>query len=117
MHCYGQGGAGVTLSWGCADEVAAAGRASLRLRPGADVTSGPHSRSGRPSRMAGCGRMARDFKTIGVVGLGTMGAGITEVFARNGYAVVGVEVDDDGVDPGPPAPRALDRRAPSRAAS
>src|SRR3954469_3625974 len=44
--------------------------------------------------------MARDFKTIGVVGLGTMGAGITEVFARNGYAVVGVEVDDDGVERG-----------------
>ncbi len=41
--------------------------------------------------------MARDFKTIGVVGLGTMGAGITEVFARKGYAVVGVEVDSDGV--------------------
>ncbi|WP_027863218.1 3-hydroxyacyl-CoA dehydrogenase family protein [Marmoricola sp. URHB0036] len=44
--------------------------------------------------------MARDFKTIGVVGLGTMGAGITEVFARNGYAVVGVEVDDDGMERG-----------------
>ncbi len=44
--------------------------------------------------------MARDFKTIGVVGLGTMGAGITEVFARHGYAVVGVEVDDDGVNRG-----------------
>ncbi len=41
--------------------------------------------------------MARDFKTIGVVGLGTMGAGITEVFAREGYTVVGVEVDDDAV--------------------
>ena len=41
--------------------------------------------------------MARDFKTIGVVGLGTMGAGITEVFARNGYSVVGVEVDDEAV--------------------
>jgi 3-hydroxybutyryl-CoA dehydrogenase len=41
--------------------------------------------------------MARDIKTIGVVGLGTMGAGITEVFARNGYAVVGVEIDDDAV--------------------
>ena len=44
--------------------------------------------------------MARDFKTIGVVGLGTMGAGITEVFARNGYSVVGVEVDEDGVERG-----------------
>ncbi len=33
--------------------------------------------------------------TIGVVGLGTMGAGIAEVFARHGYAVVGVEVGDD----------------------
>ena len=22
VHCYGQGGAGVTVSWGCADEVA-----------------------------------------------------------------------------------------------
>jgi 3-hydroxybutyryl-CoA dehydrogenase len=41
--------------------------------------------------------MARDFKTIGVVGLGTMGAGITEVFARHGYAVVGVEIDEDAV--------------------
>ncbi len=41
--------------------------------------------------------MARDFKTIGVVGLGTMGAGIAEVFARHGYSVVGVEVDEDAV--------------------
>ncbi len=41
--------------------------------------------------------MARDFKTIGVVGLGTMGAGIAEVFARHGFAVVGVEVDEDAV--------------------
>ena len=43
--------------------------------------------------------MARDFKTIGVVGLGTMGAGIAEVFARNGYAVIGVEQDDEGAGP------------------
>src|SRR6195952_2975498 len=43
-------------------------------------------------------RMAREFKTIGVVGLGTMGAGIAEVFARHGYDVVGVEVDEDGVE-------------------
>jgi 3-hydroxybutyryl-CoA dehydrogenase len=43
---------------------------------------------------------AREFTTVGVVGLGTMGAGIAEVFARHGYAVVGVEVDDEGVAKG-----------------
>ncbi|HEX3931726.1 MAG TPA: 3-hydroxybutyryl-CoA dehydrogenase [Nocardioides sp.] len=42
----------------------------------------------------------RRFATIGVVGLGTMGAGIAEVFARNGFSVVGVEVTDDAVDRG-----------------
>jgi 3-hydroxybutyryl-CoA dehydrogenase len=41
--------------------------------------------------------MAREFSTVGVIGLGTMGAGIAEVFARNGYSVVGVERDEDGV--------------------
>ncbi len=38
--------------------------------------------------------MARDFQTVGVVGLGTMGAGIAEVFARSGLDVVGVEADE-----------------------
>src|SRR3954451_16365364 len=37
------------------------------------------------------------FTTIGVIGLGTMGAGIAEVFARHGYAVVGVEKDEDAL--------------------
>src|SRR5579875_3601663 len=37
--------------------------------------------------------MAREFTKVGVVGLGTMGAGIAEVFARNGVSVVAVEVD------------------------
>ncbi|MFY9915749.1 MAG: 3-hydroxybutyryl-CoA dehydrogenase [Nocardioidaceae bacterium] len=41
--------------------------------------------------------MSREFSTIGVVGLGTMGAGIAEVFARNGFTVVGVEQTDEQV--------------------
>jgi 3-hydroxybutyryl-CoA dehydrogenase len=39
----------------------------------------------------------RTFETIGIVGLGTMGAGIAEVFAREGFTVVGVEQNDEGV--------------------
>ena len=42
----------------------------------------------------------REFGTIGVIGLGTMGAGIAEVFARNGYSVVGVELNEEGVERG-----------------
>ncbi len=42
----------------------------------------------------------RTFTTIGVVGLGTMGAGIAEVFARNGFTVVGVELNDEAVERG-----------------
>jgi 3-hydroxybutyryl-CoA dehydrogenase len=42
----------------------------------------------------------RDFTTVGVVGLGTMGAGIAEVFARNGFSVIGVEVTDEAVERG-----------------
>jgi 3-hydroxybutyryl-CoA dehydrogenase len=41
--------------------------------------------------------MAREFSTVGVVGLGTMGAGIVEVMARHGITVIGVEIDDAGV--------------------
>jgi 3-hydroxybutyryl-CoA dehydrogenase len=44
--------------------------------------------------------MAREFQQIGVIGLGTMGAGIAEVFARNGLAVVAVEVDEAAVERG-----------------
>jgi 3-hydroxybutyryl-CoA dehydrogenase len=44
--------------------------------------------------------MARELKTVGVVGLGTMGAGIAEVFARNGLTVVGVERDDESAERG-----------------
>ena len=44
--------------------------------------------------------MARVFSRVGVVGLGTMGAGIVEVFARNGIEVVAVEVDEASVELG-----------------
>ena len=44
--------------------------------------------------------MAREFRKVGVVGLGTMGAGIAEVMARNGIAVVGVEPTDAGLERG-----------------
>ncbi len=44
--------------------------------------------------------MARQISTVGVIGLGTMGAGIVEVLARNGLAVVAVEADPAGLDRG-----------------
>jgi 3-hydroxybutyryl-CoA dehydrogenase len=44
--------------------------------------------------------MTREFTSVGVVGLGTMGAGIAEVFARNGFAVVGVERTEDTLERG-----------------
>ncbi|MBQ1048283.1 3-hydroxyacyl-CoA dehydrogenase family protein [Micromonospora sp. C51] len=44
--------------------------------------------------------MAREFTSVGVVGLGTMGAGIVEVFARNGIDVVAVEISDAALDRG-----------------
>lgn len=44
--------------------------------------------------------MAREFATVGVVGLGTMGAGISEVFARNGLTVVAYEPDAEGLERG-----------------
>ena len=39
--------------------------------------------------------MPRNFSSVGVVGLGAMGAGIAEVFARTGVDVVGVERDPE----------------------
>ena len=44
--------------------------------------------------------MAREFSKVAVVGLGTMGAGIVEVFARNAIDVVAIEVDEAAVDKG-----------------
>ncbi len=48
-------------------------------------------------RMTSAPAPSRTFTTIGILGLGTMGAGIAEVFARHGYAVVGVEKDEDAL--------------------
>ena len=44
--------------------------------------------------------MTRTFTSVGVIGLGTMGAGIVEVFARSGIDVVAVDVDEAGVEHG-----------------
>ena len=44
--------------------------------------------------------MSREFQNIGVIGLGTMGAGIAEVLARNGLAVIGVELDEAALERG-----------------
>jgi len=44
--------------------------------------------------------MGREIATVGVVGLGTMGAGIAEVLARNGLRVHAVEVDDAALNRG-----------------
>ena len=41
--------------------------------------------------------MRREISRIGVVGLGTMGAGIAEVFARNGFEVVAVDVTEEAL--------------------
>lgn len=44
--------------------------------------------------------MAERITTVGVVGLGTMGAGIVEVFARAGLEVIGVETTTEFADRG-----------------
>ena len=44
--------------------------------------------------------MVQEFDKVGVVGLGTMGAGIVEVFARAGFRVTGVEIDDTALGRG-----------------
>jgi 3-hydroxybutyryl-CoA dehydrogenase len=50
--------------------------------------------------MTSTAREQTAIRSIGVVGLGTMGAGIAEVFARNGYSVVGVEQTDESLERG-----------------
>ncbi|HEX8713108.1 MAG TPA: 3-hydroxyacyl-CoA dehydrogenase NAD-binding domain-containing protein, partial [Terracidiphilus sp.] len=41
-----------------------------------------------------------DIKTVGVIGAGTMGNGIAHVFAKNGYDVVLVDVEQRFLDRG-----------------
>jgi 3-hydroxybutyryl-CoA dehydrogenase len=58
--------------------------------------------------------MSRDFATVGVIGLGTMGAGIVEVFARNGLDVVAVEASPEALERGKGVLRHSTNRALSR---
>ncbi|MGA3565168.1 3-hydroxyacyl-CoA dehydrogenase family protein [Melissospora conviva] len=44
--------------------------------------------------------MAREFTSVAVVGLGTMGAGIVEVFARFGHNVLASDISEDAVERG-----------------
>lgn len=44
--------------------------------------------------------MSRVFTTVGVIGLGTMGAGIAEVFARHGLRVIGLEATAEQLERG-----------------
>src|SRR6476646_11519736 len=52
-----------------------------------------------PTRVpaGGAQRMSREFTKVCVVGLGTMGAGIAEVLARNGLPVVAIERDEAAI--------------------
>ena len=61
--------------------------------------------------------MAGSSRKVGVVGLGTMGAGIAEVFARNGLDVVGVEADRGGARARARARASTRPTGPSAAAS
>ena len=58
--------------------------------------------------------MAREIQTVGVVGLGTMGAGIAEVLARHGLRVIGVEVGPEAAERAREILRASTSRALAR---
>jgi 3-hydroxybutyryl-CoA dehydrogenase len=49
------------------------------------------------SRTADCNVAAMEIREVAVVGLGTMGAGIAEVFARAGMGVVAIEADQEAL--------------------
>lgn len=58
--------------------------------------------------------MAREITRVGVVGLGTMGAGIAEVMARRGFEVTAVEMNDGAVEHGRESIEASTARAVAR---
>jgi 3-hydroxybutyryl-CoA dehydrogenase len=58
--------------------------------------------------------VAGEIRTVGVVGLGIMGAGIVEVFARTGLDVVALEIDEAALERGREALRRSTERAVSR---
>ena len=51
----------------------------------------------RPDKNRDCNVAAMEIREVAVVGLGTMGAGIAEVFARAGIGVVAIEVDPEAL--------------------
>lgn len=56
VHCYGHGGSGVTLSWGCADDVAAlvtaaAEEQGLRVHPARSRAAAAAAAAGEPSKL------------------------------------------------------------------
>ena len=44
--------------------------------------------------------MAREFEKVAVVGVGTIGAGIVEIFARSGRDVIAVALNDEKAERG-----------------
>jgi 3-hydroxybutyryl-CoA dehydrogenase len=54
------------------------------------------------------------ISTVGVIGLGTMGAGIAEVIARNGYSVIAIENGTAALDRGKASIEASTARAVAR---
>src|SRR5580698_2090414 len=72
---------------------------SIRLRAGVR-TRETRYRSMRQPTGPDCNVAAMDIRQVAVIGLGTMGAGIAEVFARAGIGVVAVEVDSSALNHG-----------------
>jgi 3-hydroxybutyryl-CoA dehydrogenase len=68
----------------------------------------------RPDKGRDCNLAAMEIREVAVVGLGTMGAGIAEVFARAGIGVVAIEADPDALKRGVGALDASLSRAVSR---